>query len=292
MEDEELVDYEVDPTPHQDIWAHPHLTSMKPRCLELAPETAGPSQHPHLPLSGKRKPSDFHLADTPTLDFPPLSPATLHLLGNCLQPSPSFDSPLLNPSRPALPTPPPPPLTSSSPTPSVSFMSHNPQVSSRPPCTLLPGNSSTGPRFPIRSGCFNTPPLPIRSAGSAQHSSSDPCHRILKDLPFGKRSQKLKKGKCLRAIDSDFNITFGDAQLPEVMEATRKVLVSRVRGRTYSVERLKLWDEEIWGSLLKELPDIRVLARGWFALHFHRPEYTQWILSQYWHIEMAPVLLK
>lgn len=49
---------------------------------------------------------------------------------------------------------------------------------------------------------------------------------------------------------------------------------------------------EVWGSLLKELPIIRVLARGWFALHCHREEYTDWILSQYWHIELAPMLLK
>lgn len=44
--------------------------------------------------------------------------------------------------------------------------------------------------------------------------------------------------------------------------------------------------------MLKELPAIKVLARRWFALHFHRPEYTQWILSQFWHIELAPILLK
>lgn len=103
----------------------------------------------------------------------------------------------------------------------------------------------------------------------------------------------MTKGRCLRAIDSDFNIIFGpEALLPDVMDAARKVLVGRVRGRTYTVERLKLWVEEIWGSLLTELPAIMVLSRGWFALHFHRPEYTQWILSQYWHIALSPVMLK
>lgn len=58
------------------------------------------------------------------------------------------------------------------------------------------------------------------------------------------------------------------------------------------MERLRQWAEEIWGTLLKELPAIKVLARGWFSLHFHRVEYTEWILSQFWHIELAPVLLK
>lgn len=77
------------------------------------------------------------------------------------------------------------------------------------------------------------------------------------------------------------------------MENTaKKVLVGRIRGRKYTVERLRLWTEEIWGSLLKDLPIIHVLARGWFALRFHQEEYTDWILSRFWNIEMAPVLLK
>lgn len=50
--------------------------------------------------------------------------------------------------------------------------------------------------------------------------------------------------------------------------------------------------QRFWGSLLKELPIIRVLAHGWFALRFHREEYTDWILSRFWHIKMALVLLK
>lgn len=163
----------------------------------------------------------------------------------------------------------------------------------RPPLSLNLGTSYIKPRSPIRSGCFNMPPLPARSTGSAQQSTSDPCRRTLKDFPIGKRSEKLKKGRCLRAIDSNINLTLGeDSQMADVVDTTRKFLVGRVRGRTYSVERLKRWTDEIWGSLLKELPVVRVLARGWFALQFHRPEYTQWILSQFWHIELALVLLK
>lgn len=77
----------------------------------------------------------------------------------------------------------------------------------------------------------------------------------------------------------------------EVAETDRKVLVGRVHGQNYTAERLGLWTKEIWGTLLKELPTIRVLTRGWFALRFHR-EYTDWILSRFWHIEYAPVLLK
>lgn len=78
----------------------------------------------------------------------------------------------------------------------------------------------------------------------------------------------------------------------DALDMARKVLVGRVHGRNYSVERLHQWTMEIWGSLLKELPIFRVFARGWFALRFHREKYTDWILSRYWHIELAPVLLK
>lgn len=80
--------------------------------------------------------------------------------------------------------------------------------------------------------------------------------------------------------------------MADAIDTARKVLVGQVRDRTYSVERLRQWTKEIWGTLLKELPAIKVLARGWFALHFHRAEYTEWILSQFWHIELAPILLK
>lgn len=80
--------------------------------------------------------------------------------------------------------------------------------------------------------------------------------------------------------------------MADAIDIARKVLVGRVRGRTYSVEILQQWIKEIWGTLLKELRAIKVLERGWFALHFHRAEYTEWILSQFWHIELAPILLK
>lgn len=266
--------------------------SLIPWSVALATGTVASSLHPHLPLSGKKKPSECTPADSSALDCPPLSPATLHLLGSYFQSSPSFDSSLLHPSRPAFPQHPPPPPPSNSPTPSVSLKPLNLPTSSHVPHSL-PGTSCFRPRSLIRSGCFNTPFHPVLSAGSAQHSSSDPCRKLLKDLPFRKRSANLKRGRCMRAIDSDFNITFGEeAPLLDVMDTGRRVLVGRVRGRTYSVESLKLWVEEIWGTFFKELPEIKVLARGWFALHFHRPEYTHWVLSQYWHIELAPVMLK
>lgn len=41
-------------------------------------------------------------------------------------------------------------------------------------------------------------------------------------------------------------------------------------------------------NMLKELPEVQVLPRGWFALHFAKGNYTDLILARYLHIEMAP----
>jgi len=75
-------------------------------------------------------------------------------------------------------------------------------------------------------------------------------------------------------MDRDINITLGDdIPMGDVADTTKKVLIGRVRGRNYSVECLCLWTSEIWGSLLKQLPIIKVLAHGWFSIHFHSEEY-------------------
>lgn len=49
----------------------------------------------------------------------------------------------------------------------------------------------------------------------------------------------------------------------EVVDTMNRVLVGRVRGRTYYVACLHLWVMEIWGNFLKELPTIMNLAQGW-----------------------------
>lgn len=70
------------------------------------------------------------------------------------------------------------------------------------------------------------------------------------------------------------------------------VLVGHVRGRAYSAKRLTQWVKYIWGGLLIDLPEVHVLPRGWFSLHFKKESYTNLVLARYWHIEMFPVLLK
>lgn len=78
----------------------------------------------------------------------------------------------------------------------------------------------------------------------------------------------------------------------EVADKARKILVGRVHGRTYMAEQLGLWVKKIWGQIFIQLPDVQILPRGWFALHFTLEEYTNMALARYWKIEMAPMLLK
>ena len=76
------------------------------------------------------------------------------------------------------------------------------------------------------------------------------------------------------------------------MDIANTVLVGHVRGRTFSVKRLKQWVQEIWGGVFFDLPVVHVLPRGWFSLQFSKESYTNLVLGRCWHIEMALVLLK
>lgn len=97
----------------------------------------------------------------------------------------------------------------------------------------------------------------------------------------------------MKSTSKDLTIIFGeDIQMGEVADKANTVLVGHVRGRADTVERLTSWVKEIWGSTFKELPEVQNLARRWFALHFFKANYIELVLAKYWHIEMAPVLLK
>lgn len=39
--------------------------------------------------------------------------------------------------------------------------------------------------------------------------------------------------------------------------------------------------KEIWGGLLKQLPEVQVLPRGCFSLHFAKENYTDLFLAKY-----------
>jgi len=98
---------------------------------------------------------------------------------------------------------------------------------------------------------------------------------LLEDYPTTRRLDKVNNGRCLKVVDRDINLSLGeDLSMGEVADIAKKVLVGGVRGQNYTVERLHLSTLEIWGTLLKEMPTIRVLTGGWFTLRFHREEYT------------------
>lgn len=238
MVEEDLVDYEEDPMPEQEVWAHQRNPAMDPWGKSPISSTAATHLTPHPPRTGKKQHPAVNIEDFPVLECSPLSPATLHLVGSCMQSSPSFDSPLPNPSQ----HPPTPPSRVTQPylTSSISLASEGPSNIQHPSQYFIqPTSCSLNPHSPIRSGCFNSPLLSTRPTRSAQHITSNPCRNLLKEIPTGRLSDKQKKSRCLRDIDSDINLTFGeDVQMADALDTTRKVLVERVRGRTYSVEIL------------------------------------------------------
>jgi len=76
------------------------------------------------------------------------------------------------------------------------------------------------------------------------------------------------------------------------MDMATTILVGRVRGRNYSTARLKQWVAEIWSQHFVDFPFVQTFVRGWFALIFAREKHTNWLLSSFWHIEQAPVMLR
>lgn len=56
-----------------------------------------------------------------------------------------------------------------------------------------------------------------------------------------------KKTKCIKASGKDYTIKFGAGlSMGDIANNTSKVLVSRVRGRTYTTEHLEIRVKEIW----------------------------------------------
>ena len=43
---------------------------------------------------------------------------------------------------------------------------------------------------------------------------------------------------------------------------------------------------------MAELPFVKKFIKGWFTLRFTRAEHMNWVLSSFWHIEQALILLR
>jgi len=199
--------------------------------------------------------------ESPTLDTTHLSHGTLHILTTNTPLSPSLDRHL-------------------------PFSSFFTATSAGIHTSVAPN-----PYLPVHSpsGCFETPTIKFKSAKSIPlEGSPDP----LTEHPFAPRSGK-KKSKCVKTTSKDITIGFGETSaIGEEAFMASTILVGHVHGRAYSAKRITLWVKEIWGGLFKELPKVQVLLRGWFALDFTKENYTDFVLARYFHIEMAPVLLK
>lgn len=99
------VDYTEDPNPHEVIWSHHHaVLGSGPFAASLWPLSTPSSALHWLGPSMPHPPPSVNIEDAPGLDYPPLSLATLNLLGTCLQPSPTFNAQL--PRLPHISTPP------------------------------------------------------------------------------------------------------------------------------------------------------------------------------------------
>lgn len=250
--DEEVIDYSQDPYVGQSIFCG---RGANPSVIEAAP--SHPTILPVVELPGfSTSPLCFGSLSLGSLglDIPPLSLGTLNLLSAISPPSPNFD---------LLP-------------------SFNPVPPLRSPHPVLENPNS------LPSECFDSPVIIPKSATPLKNPGSDPLMEQPSALRTGKR-----KVKCVKKSSKDLTITFGeDIPMGEVVDKANRVLVGHVQGRAYSATRLTNWVQEIWGGILQELPEVQSLARGWFALHFSKAEYTDLILAKYWHIEMTPVLLK
>lgn len=239
--------------PEQDICVHQAGPEMGPWQNKSLRSIAEFHSLQHPPSTGKRHPITVNVDDLLGLECPPISSATLNLLGSSLQASPSFDSPLTHPLHSVPLNPPSYTLTPVGP-------SNLPHLALS---FVHLGSCSYNPHSPIRFGCFSSPTQNPRLVISTQQGSSKACCSLLKENPMGHRTDKPKKGRCLRAVDTDINLTFGeDVPMADALDTVRKVFVGRVRGRNYTMEHLRQWTMEIWGSLLKKLPVIKVLARG------------------------------
>lgn len=224
--DSEPVDYSLDPFSEQSIFCCPN---PKPA---LASFVASSCSNPMSVVSLPRlSASTVHIATLSiyslALDYPPLSPRTLNLL--VVYSSPSFDPlPPVDHLFPANP--------SSSPGLEITAVPENQAFGHDTPSSSAAAHTSAPP-----SGCFETPVIRVRTTAQKTQQETPSPLDPLQDHPIASRSGK-RKAKCVKASRKDFTIKFGEClTMGVVVDMTGKVLVGKVRGRTYSAERLGLW---------------------------------------------------
>ena len=80
-----------------------------------------------------------------------------------------------------------------------------------------------------------------------------------------------------------------DIHIDKVMEATKTILVSRVRGRKFSANYIFEWSASEWTEASGCPIEIQTLAWGWFMLKFEKREHLEWVLEMNWNFGKRPI---
>lgn len=80
--------------------------------------------------------------------------------------------------------------------------------------------------------------------------------------------------------------------MDRVVDFSKRVVVSRVRGKKLGMAFLKDWVTKTWLPEITMMPHICLLTRGWFAFIFSSTEDVYWVLKKVWSMEDTPTILK
>lgn len=104
---------------------------------------------------------------------------------------------------------------------------------------------------------------------------------------------KRKKKKTIKKKEDRPSCVFGvDIRIDQAMEASETFLVSRVRGRNFSVDYIKDWVKSEWKEAPGQPEEIKNLDRGWFCIQFGQKEHVEWVLEKNWSFGKRPILFR
>ena len=69
-------------------------------------------------------------------------------------------------------------------------------------------------------------------------------------------------------------------------------MVGKIIGKNVLMNVIEKWIKDEWVEELGEVPELKGLTRGWFALNFFQQDHVNWVLARNWSLEQCPVLLK
>lgn len=109
----------------------------------------------------------------------------------------------------------------------------------------------------------------------------------------GSPGSKQKKNKAIRKKEEWPCCVLGvDISIDEVMEATKTILVGRVKGRNFSANYISKWTNTEWKEAPGKPMEIQALAKGWFSPKFEKKDHLEWVLARNWCFEKRPILFR